>query len=603
MTERFSSGAEGVRWDLTDLYQGTEDPQIKTDLETLFQKAQGFEKEYRGKVSSSHLNDETLAEILKTLEALLDPLEKIAAHAYLIFAGDSTNEKHGKHLQHVNEKRTEIRNHLLFFELEWMELPDAEAERLLEKPSIALYAHYLEKERKFRPHKLAEGEEKVLALKNNTGGGAFSRLFDETLNRMEFEFAFKGKNALLSEQEILALLHDPDREKRKAAAEGMSDGLRKQTHLLTYIFNTMAADHATDDRLRAFSGPMASRHLANEIEPEAVSTMMETAEKAVSMVHRYYRLKRQVMKLEVLYDYDRYAPLFQSSRGVKWSDAKEIVLSSFHAFSPVMGKTAEMFFDKKWIDAEIRPGKQGGAFSHGMVPTHHPYILMNYSGTLRDVMTLAHELGHGVHQYLSRSRGFFQMDTPLTMAETASVFAEMLIFHELKEKEADPLEKLYLISSKCEEAFSTLFRQIVLTRFEERFHHERRGGGELPASELNRIWLEVNRPMFGDSLHLTDDYGWWWMYISHFIHSPFYCYAYAFGELLVLSLYGAYLKDKGSFVSKYLTLLESGGSKSPQALLSDFHFDLSQQSFWEGGLEILNGMVIEAESLAREHFS
>jgi oligoendopeptidase F len=603
MTERFSSGAEGIRWDLTDLYEGTEDPQIKTDLETLFQKAQEFEKEYRGKVSSSHLNDEILTEILKTLEALLDQLEKIAAHAYLIFAGDSTNEKHGKHLQQVNEKRTEIRNHLLFFELEWMELPDAEAERLLKKPSIAPYAHYLEKERTFRSHRLAEGEEKVFALKNNTGGGAFSRLFDETLNRMEFEFVFKGKTALLSEQKILALLHDPDREKRKAAAEGMTDGLRKQSHLLTYIFNTMAADHATDDRLRAFSSPMASRHLTNEIEPEAVSTMMETAEKAVSMVHRYYRLKRQAMKLEVLYDYDRYAPLYQSSRGVKWPDAKDIVLSSFHAFSPVMGKTAEMFFDKKWIDAEIRPGKQGGAFSHGMVPTHHPYILMNYSGTLRDVMTLAHELGHGVHQYLSRSRGFFQMDTPLTMAETASVFAEMLIFHELKEKESDPLEKLYLISSKCEEAFSTLFRQIVLTRFEERLHHERRAGGELPASELNRIWLEVNRPMFGDSLHLTDDYGWWWMYISHFIHSPFYCYAYAFGELLVLSLYGAYLKDKESFVSKYLTLIESGGSKSPQVLLSDFHFDLSRQSFWEGGLELLNGMVIEAESLAREHFS
>lgn len=598
--ENLFSGAKGVQWDLTDLYFGIEDPKIRLDLDELSEKAKTFEKKFKGMIHSSHLTLTTLEEMLRFLENLFDKLEKVTAHAHLIFSGDSSQQENGKHLQYVSEKRTAIKNHLIFFELEWAELPDAEADRLLKAPSIVRYRHYLSRERIYRPHRLAEGEEKIVALKTNTGAGAFSRLFDEILNQIRFEFDFKGEKTFLSEQEILGVLYDSDREKRKAAARGLTEGLKKNSHLLTYIFNLIAADHALDDQLRSFGDPMASRHLSNEIEPEAVYALMESAEKNISMVHRYYHLKKRLMNVEGLYDYDRYAPLFQSARQVEWKEAREIVLSSFHAFSPEMGKIARMFFDKKWIDAEIRPGKQGGAFSHGVVPSHHPYILMNYTGNLRDVMTLAHELGHGVHQYLSRSQGYFHMDTPLTMAETASVFAEMLVFHQLKEKETNPIEKLFLISSKCEEAFSTLFRQIVLTRFEEKFHHKRRDQGEMSKEQLNRIWLEVNRPMFGDSLHLTEDYGWWWLYISHFIHSPFYCYAYAFGELLVLSLYRSYLEEKKPFVSKYLKLLESGGSQSPRELLAEFNVDLSQETFWEGGLDLLNQMIKEAEVIAEQ---
>ncbi|MHB8481440.1 MAG: M3 family oligoendopeptidase [Nitrospiria bacterium] len=600
MTDPLFSGAKGIRWDLTDLYSGIADPKIKSDLDGLSEKAETFERKFKGMIRSSHLTVEILQEMLRFLENLLDKLEKITAHAHLIFAGDSSSAENGKHLQSISERKTEIRNHLIFFELEWVELSDAEADRLLKAPALAPYRHYLSRERAYRLHRLAEGEEKILALKSNTGAGAFARLFDETLNQIEFEFDFKGEKTFLSEQEILGILYESDREKRMAAAKGLTGGLKENSRLLTYIFNVTAADHASDDRLRSFPDPAAFRHLSNEIEPEAVSALMASTEKNVSMVHRYYHLKKRLMKLEVLYDYDRYAPLFQSVRRVEWNEAREIVLSSFYAFSPEMGKTAQLFFDKKWIDAEIRPGKQGGAFSHGVVPSHHPYVLLNYTGNLRDVMTLAHELGHGVHQYLSRSQGYFHMDTPLTMAETASVFAEMLVFHQLKEKETNPVEKLFLIGSKCEEAFSTLFRQIVLTRFEEKLHDGRRERGELSTEELNRLWLEVNRPMFGDALQLTGDYGWWWMYISHFIHSPFYCYAYAFGELLVLSLYRIYLHEKPPFVSKYLKLLESGGSQSPQALLADFHIDLSQKTFWEGGLDLLNQMVKEAERLAEQ---
>lgn len=592
------AGDQGVVWDLSDLYEGINDPRIKKDLEELLRLAEGFEKKERGVVQSGQMTADALEAMLTVLETIFERLDKISAHAYLVFAGDSSTAENGKHLQSVQEWRTEIKNHFLFFELEWVALSDGEAGRLLSSPKLARYRHFLMKERLYRPYRLTEGEEKVLALKNNTGGGAFSRLFDETLNRIRFEFDLKGEKSYLSEQEILAHLHDPDREKRKKAAAGLTAGLKENQHLFNYIFNVVVADHASDDKLRGFQDPMAFRHLSNEMDPDSVSMMMESVENNSAMVHRYYQLKKGIMKLDVLYDYDRYAPLFQSSRRMEWSEAKEIVLKSFQSFSPEFGKIAKLFFDKRWIDAEIREGKQGGAFSYGMTPSHHPYILMNYTGNLRDVMTLAHELGHGIHQYLSRSQGYFHMDTPLTMAETASVFAEMLVFHELKEKESHPMEKLYLISSKCEEAFSTLFRQVVLTRFEENFHRVRRAEGEVSSEELNRLWLKVNRPMFGDSLSLTDDYGWWWMYISHFIHSPFYCYAYAFGELLVLSLYRAYLKDPENFVLKYIRLLSSGGSQSPQELLHDFNIDLSQKSFWEGGLEILSGMVQEAEKLA-----
>ena len=327
---------------------------------------------------------------------------------------------------------------------------------------------------------------------------------------------------------------------------------------------------------------------------------MTASEKRFSLVSRYYRMKRKVMGLKTLRDYDRYAPPGRTKKRISWPEGKKIVLSAFRRFSPRAADIAGEFFTQKWIDAEIRPGKQGGAFSYGMTPSLHPYILMNYNGQAKDVMTLAHELGHGIHQSLSRKQGYFHMDTPLTMAETASVFAEMLVFHHLKEEETSPRERFFLISSRLEEAFSTLFRQVVLTRFEERVHRARREEGELTTEQINKIWLSVNRTMFGSSVSLTDNYGWWWMYISHFIHSPFYCYAYAFGELLVLSLYQIYLRDKEAFVTKYFDLLASGGSNSPEKLLAPFKIDLSDGSFWEGGLDLLEEMLSEAEALCSE---
>jgi len=370
--------------------------------------------------------------------------------------------------------------------------------------------------------------------------------------------------------------------------------------VLNFIFNVIVADHTSNDRLRSFPTPMASRHLSNEIDPKSVDALLTSCEEHYHLVNRYYHLKKRLLGFDRLFDYDRYAPLFQEDRILDFSQCREIVLSAFEEFSPQMGDIAKLFFQNHWIDAELRPGKSGGAFSHGTVPSVHPYILVNYSGRTRDVMTVAHELGHGVHQYLSRQRGYLQSDTPLTTAETASVFAEMLVFQKLKKNETEPKERLSLICRKLEDTFATVFRQVVMTRFEQGLHDARREEGELPDSRINTLWLETNQKMFGDSITLREDYGWWWMYISHFVHSPFYCYAYAFGELLVLTLFNRYLNEGPAFTSKYIDLLSAGGSDHPKNLLAHVGVDITTPNFWNSGLEFVQKMVEEAEDLAKQ---
>ena len=433
--------------------------------------------------------------------------------------------------------------------------------------------------------------------KANTGGRAFRRLFDELLNNISFKVRLNGRTAALSETETLALLYDPERKNRKAAAKGLTKGLVDNSHVLTYIFNTLVYDHATNDRLRSFGYPMDSRHLDNEIDKETVGSLITSCEKNYDMVESYYNLKKKLLGLSRFYDYDRYAPIYHESKTIRYKTAKRIIIDSFGEFSPEMSGIAEQFFDKSWIDAETRNGKRGGAFSHGTVPSVHPYVFVNYTGRMRDVMTLAHELGHGVHQYLSRKQGYFESDTPLTTAETASVFAEMLVFHKLMESEKDPKIKLSLICGKLEDIFATVFRQVVLTRFEEKLHIARREEGELTTGRINELWTGANKPMYGSSVVLTEDYANWWMYIPHFIHSPFYCYAYSFGELLVLALYNKYINEGSAFVPKYIGLLSSGGSDAPEKLLKRVGVDISDPGFWQGGLELLREMLGEAFSL------
>jgi oligoendopeptidase F len=344
---------------------------------------------------------------------------------------------------------------------------------------------------------------------------------------------------------------------------------------------------------------MDERNLANEIDGATVGALMQACEGGAQLVPRYYRLKARLLGLERLYDYDRYAPLPVAAGERSFSDARRIVLDAYRDFSPQMSEIAELFFERRWIDAELRPGKRGGAFSASTVPSVHPYVLLNYTGNLRDVMTVAHELGHGVHQYLARDRGLFEQDSPLTTAETASVFGEMLVFRRLLAEEKDPAIRLALVCGKLEDAFATVFRQVVMTRFEEALHATRRSEGELATERINELWLEANRPMFGDAVELTEDYGVWWMYIPHFVHSPFYCYAYAFGELLVLALLRRYDAEGAAFVPRYLDLLRAGGSDEPPVLLARLGVDITDPDFWRGGLGVLEELVAEAESLAK----
>src|SRR5262249_45681111 len=407
--------------------------------------------------------------------------------------------------------------------------------RLLAAPELARWQHYLEQKRAWKPHYLSEPEEKVLEEKTVTGRAAFVRLFDETVASIRCPFDHAGKSERISVQEILAKLYDGDRDVRRAGAEGLTKGLQENARLLTYVFNTLVLDHRSDCNLRRFSTVMGPRHLANEITDAVVDALMTAAERHHGDFQRFYRLKGRLLGLDQLYDYDRYAPLSGDLPKCNWTRAREIVEGSYAAFDPKAGTIIRDFFARHWIDAELRQGKRGGAFSSSAVPSAHPYILMNYTDKMRDVMTLAHELGHGLHQYLSRGVGYLQCDTPLTTAETASVFGEMLTFQRLKELYPEPRVRLAMLCGKIEDAFATVFRQVVLTRFEQLLHKARREQGELTTEQINELWLSANRPMHGDVVRLTDGYGWWWAYIGHFIHVPFYCYAYSFGELLVLA--------------------------------------------------------------------
>jgi oligoendopeptidase F len=596
---RPTSSADGVAWDLADLYDAPDDSRINRDLDEARKRAQAFETAYRGKIDvPGGPAPALLREALQELESLSEQMDRPAVFAGLLHAAKTDDPRRGALLSFTREQRTAINKHLIFFDLEWVKLADEPARALVADPQLARYRHYLEQKRAWRPHYLSEPEEKLLDEKSVTGRAAFVRLFDESIARIVFPFTHGGRTEQLSLQQINAKLYDADRSIRQAAAEGWTEGLKNNARLLTFLFNNLVLDHKVDTELRNFDSPMASRHLANEITDAVVEALMTAAERHHATVQRYYRLKGRLLGLEPLYDYDRYAPLFPDQPTCDWTKARQTVEESYQAFSPRAGAVIREFFDKRWIDAELRTGKRGGAFSSSAVPSVHPYILMNYTDKLRDVMTLAHELGHGLHQYLSRPAGYFQCDTPLTTAETASVFGEMLTFHRLLEIYPEPRIRLALLCSKIEDGFATVFRQVVLTRFEQSLHKARREQGELAAEQINELWLAANRPMHGDVVRLSDGYAWWWLYIGHFIHVPFYCYAYAFGELLVLALVQKHKQEGDAFVPKYLELLAAGGSDSPPRLLARLGVDVTDPTFWELGLRLLGDMVGEAETLA-----
>jgi oligoendopeptidase F len=594
-----NTSAAGVAWNLSDLYAGVDDPKIEKDLAAAQQRAEKFEKSYRNKIAPGPTTA-LLLKALTELEQLSEQMDRPLIYAHLVHAAKTDEPRHGALLAKTRERRTAINKHLIFFDLEWVQVDDDAAKKLIRSAKLARFRHYLEQKRIWKPHYLSEPEEKIMEEKAVTGRAAFVRLFDETVSTIRCPYKLGKSKESLTVQQILARLYDSDRATRKAAAEGLTEGLKQNARLLGYVLNNVILDHRIDCDLRHHGDVMAMRHLANEIDGKVVDALLSASEGHHATVQRYYKLKGKLLGLKQLYDYDRYAPLFSDQPNVDWPTARRIVEQSYTAFSTSAGDVVRKFFDENWIDAELREGKRGGAFSASTLPSVHPYVLMNYTDKLRDVMTLAHELGHGLHQYLSRQVGYFQCDTPLTTAETASVFGEMLTFRQLQKLYPDPKTRLAMLCSKIEDGFATVFRQVVLTRFEQLAHEARHKEGELSAERLNKLWLEANQPMHGDVVKLTDGYGWWWAYIGHFIHSPFYCYAYAFGELLVLALVKKYEQEGDAFVPKYLEMLAAGGSEAPHVLVGRLGVDVTDPNFWGLGLQLLDDMVAEAERLAAQ---
>jgi len=584
--------AAGVRWNLAELYAGPDDPGLRTDRETTQAEAQAFAAAYRGRVGT--LNARDLCAAVERREAIAASAAKPLIFAHLLFAGDTANPRHGALVAATQEARSEVQRTVLFFDLEWLVVPDERAAALLGDPALARYRHYLALARLERPYTLSEAEEKVLAVTGNTGRLAFQRLFDSVVGGIRC--TVEGREVSL--EEALSGLYQPDRARRKAAAAAITKALAAQRRVLTFTLNTLVQDHADEDRLRNRPHPMLARNLSNEIEQPTVDALLDACDRGMGLVHRYYALKRTLLGVETLYDYDRYAPIGLDLPRWPWPEARRLVLQAYGEFSPRMAEIVGQFLELGWIDAEVRPGKTGGAFSASTLPDVHPYILLNYTDNPRDVMTLAHELGHGVHQYLARGRGFFQQGTPLTTAETASVFGEMLAFRRLLAEQPAPREQLALLCGKLEDMFMTVHRQAALTRFEQSVHRARRKAGELDDKTLGALWMQANRAMYGKAVTLTADYTHWWGYISHFIHTPFYCYAYSFGELLVLALYRRYEQEGAGFVPRYLELLEAGGSNSPAELLRPLGVDINDPAFWDQGMALLEEWLVKAETLA-----
>lgn len=586
------SGAEAVKWDLSDLYKSPDDPALKKDKELLLKKADQFASNYRERVAE--LSEAEFAEAMGHYEELVQQSGKIGSYAHLIWSTNTEDPALGKLLQEASEMGSELSQKLVFFNVEWLQVEDEKAERLIHSKELIKWQHYLEVSRMYKDHILSEDAEKVMSAKSVTGRAAWNRYFDETLGAARFEL--DGEE--LTEQEVLSKLHNPDRELRKKAHQSLTDTFTDHSRSLTFIFNTLLADKYTNDKLRNYESWISSRNLSNQTDSDTVNALIDSVTGHYHLVQRYYKLKRKLLKVDELFDYDRYAPILQTTKKVKWEEAKGMVLGAYSDFHPQMGSIASEFFEKKWIDAAIKPGKRGGAYSASTVTSVHPYVFMNYDGQLRDVQTLAHELGHGVHQYLSRKQGELQSSTPLTTAETASVFGEMLVFNKLLQKIDDPKEKLALLISKIDDTIATVFRQISMNRFEDRIHTARREEGELTTEQFSQHWIESQRELYGDSITLTEEYKLWWCYIPHFLHTPGYVYAYAFGELLVLALYDAYKSQTNGFSDRYIQLLEAGGSDWPHNLIAKMDIDIRDPQFWSRGLNLFESMIEEAEELA-----
>ncbi len=579
-------------WNLADLYAGPDDPKFAADFDRAADWARKFSARWQGRLAAAAGDD--LAAAVADYEKLSDLMGRIGSYAQLYYVGDTTDAARAKFYGDANARMTEIASALLFFELELNRIDDAALAEKMKTPALAHYRPWIDNLREEKPYQLEDRIEQLFLDKSQTAAGAFNRLFDETMAGLRFTV---GKEEMTLEP-TLALMQNADEKKRKAAATALAKTFGENQRLFTLITNTLAKDKEISDRWRGFKDMADARHLSNRVEPEVVAALVQAVRAAYPQLsHRYYRLKAKWMGKKTLMHWDRNAPLFNADAAlIPWSEAKTKVLSAYGAFAPEMAAIARRFFDERWIDAPTRPGKAPGAFAHPTVPSAHPYVLVNYLGKTRDVMTLAHELGHGVHQVLAAGQGALMASTPLTLAETASVFGEMLTFQSLLRDTTDRKQRKALLASKVEDMINTVVRQIAFYSFERKVHEARRTG-ELTPDQINAFWLEVQKESLGDAFTFTEGYETYWTYIGHFIHSPFYVYAYAFGDCLVNSLYARYQESAEGFQQRYFDMLKAGGSKHHSELLKPFGLDATDPAFWQKGLSVISAMIDELEAM------
>jgi oligoendopeptidase F len=586
------------QWRLDDLYEGMDSPRFAADLERAEREAKRFAEAHRGKLAGlaeSPEGAETLATAVKAYESLQDLTGRVMSYASLLYASDTSDPARAKFYGDTHERVTALSGDLLFFELELNRIDDARLEAAMASPALGHYRPWLEDIRKERPHQLPETIEQLFLEKSVSGAAAWNRLFDDTTAALRFDF--EGESLTL--EPLLGKLQDPDEKKREAAANALAATLSANLRLFALVASTLAKDKEISDRWRKFEDVADSRHLANRVERDVVEALVTAVTEAYPRLsHRYYALKARWFGKERLDHWDRNAPLPDARpRLFKWEAARDTVLDAYRGFSPRMADIARRFFDEGWIDAPVRPGKAPGAFSHPTTPSAHPYVLVNYLGKPRDVTTLAHELGHGVHQVLAGVNGALMAPTPLTLAETASVFGEMLTFRSMLAATTDPAERKSMLAAKVEDMLNTVVRQIAFYKFERLVHLERRGG-ELTAERISQLWMSVQGESLGPAVALKPGYETYWAYIGHFIHSPFYVYAYAFGDCLVNSLYGVYERSREGFAERYLAMLSAGGSKSYAELLAPFGLDARDPAFWSIGLGVIERMIGELEAMS-----
>jgi oligoendopeptidase F len=584
-------------WNLADLYPAIDSAEVRRDLERGDTECSAFEEAYKGKLAA--LADKpdagrTLAEAVKRYEAIEDLLGRLISYAGLVYSGDTTDPKRAKFYGDVQERITASSSHLLFFTLELNRIDDAVLERAMLDPALGHYRPWIEDVRKEKPYQLEDRVEQLFHEKSVTGRTAWTRLFDETIASLRFNV--DGEE--LAIEPTLNFLQDTSEKKRQAAAQALAETFGANLRIFTLITNTLAKDKDIADRWRGFSDIADSRHLSNRVEREVVEALVAAVRAGFPQLsHRYYALKAKWFGKTKLPHWDRNAPLPKvEQRTIGWTQAQDTVLSAYRAFSPKLADIAKGFFDKQWIDAPVRPGKAPGAFAHPTVPSAHPYVLLNYQGKPRDVMTLAHELGHGVHQVLAAPNGPLMAPTPLTLAETASVFGEMLTFKALLAGTTDPVQRKAMLAAKVEDMINTVVRQIAFYTFERKVHTERKEG-ELTSERLGELWLEVQTESLGPAIQLLPGYETFWAYIPHFIHSPFYVYAYAFGDCLVNSLYAVYERASDGFAERYLAMLSAGGTRHHADLLAPFGLDARDPQFWQGGLSVISNLIGELEAL------